>query len=134
MPLVLTEASSLKEWTSTENKHQRYLLSTIVWFIVLTFPVWIEWLGLLWTHTAPIEYYLILVPLSYYAIIVYAPYIGIPWLLVVTCMLIYRVIRWFRKRRILRQTRVTKKERPISKESRPASSERAGCQDFLQDL
>lgn len=85
-------------------------MSNIVWFIVLTFPIWIDWLGLLMTH-APIEYYLILIPFSYYATIVYAPYIGIPWLLVVTCMVIYRVIREFRKRRMLRRTRGTKKER-----------------------
>jgi hypothetical protein len=109
MPLVLTEGSSLKKGTSMENEHQRHRLNTIVWFLVLTFPIWIEWLGLLWTHTAPIEVYLILIPLSYYAIIVYAPYVGIPWFLVVACMLIYQVIKWFRKRRTLKQTRVTKK-------------------------
>lgn len=80
-----------------------------MWFLVLTFPIWIEWLGLLLRYTAPIEVYLIFILLSYYAIIVYAPYVGIPWLLVVACMVIYRAIRWFRKRRMLRQTQVTKK-------------------------
>jgi hypothetical protein len=119
MSLVLTEASILKEGKSRETHDQRHLLSTIVWFVVLTFPIWIDWLGLLMTH-APIEVYLIFIPLSYYAIIVYAPYIGIPWLLVVTCMVIYRVIGWFRKRRMPRLTRGTKKERTKAEDSRAA--------------
>jgi len=112
----------LKEGTSRETHHQRHLLSTIVWFVVLTFPIWIDWLGLLTMH-APIEDYLILIPFSYYATIVYAPYVSIPWLLVVTCMVIYRVIRWFRKRRMLTRTRGTKKERVKAEDSHAASSE-----------
>jgi hypothetical protein len=119
MSLVQTEASILKEGKRRETYDQRHLLSTIVWFAVLTFPIWIDWLGLLTTH-APIEYYLILIPLSYYATIVYAPYIGIPWLFVVTCMVIYRAIVWFRKRRMPRLTRGTKKERTKAEDSHAA--------------
>jgi 1,4-dihydroxy-2-naphthoate octaprenyltransferase len=47
---------------------------------------------------APIAIYLILTMVSYYAIVVYAPYIGIPWLLIVVYMAI-RDYRRYRKRK-----------------------------------
>ena len=47
---------------------------------------------------APIAIYLILIIVSYYAIVVYAPYIGIPWLLIVVYMAM-RDYRGYRKRK-----------------------------------
>jgi hypothetical protein len=78
----------------------------VVWFLVLTFPIWVYWIGAL-TEGAPLEVYLIIIPFSYYAILALAPYIGIPWVLVVILL----VIREFWKRRALRRKmRAEKKE------------------------
>jgi len=63
---------------------------------------------------APMGVYLILILASYYAIVVYAPYIGIPWLLIV----IYMAIRELRKRRQAR------KHGPIAQKKRRGSQPR----------
>jgi hypothetical protein len=74
-------------------------LSKLIWIALLTFPIWLYWVGALINNAnAPIAIYLILIVVSYYAIIVYAPYIGIPWLLIVVYMAI-RAYREYRKRK-----------------------------------
>jgi hypothetical protein len=74
-------------------------LSKLIWIVLLTFPIWLYWIGALtMSAKAPIAIYLILIIVSYYAIVVYAPYIGIPWLLVVVYMAI-RAYRGYRRRK-----------------------------------
>jgi len=74
-------------------------LSKLIWIALLTFPIWLYWIGaLIMNANAPIAIYLILIIVSYYAIVVYAPYIGIPWLLIVAYMAI-RAYRGHRKRK-----------------------------------
>ena len=68
---------------------------SIAWFVLLTFPVWLYWIGAS-LYGAPAWVYLILILASYYAIIVLAPYLGLPWLFLVMLMVAWRF--WKRRR------------------------------------
>jgi hypothetical protein len=104
----MIRANGLKKDTSMRAKHRRHVSNSILWFIVLTFPIWLYWFGAL-AEQAPLEIYLILIPFSYYAILVLAPFIGVPWVLVVICLAIWE----FRKRRALRQSIRAEKKRTV---------------------
>lgn len=67
---------------------------------------------------APLEVYLILIPVAYYAILVLAPYVGVPWVLVV----IYFAIREFKKRRALRQSIRAEQKRTVPEHASAGSS------------
>lgn len=108
----------MKKNTSIGAKHRRHVPNSILWFIVLTFPIWLYWFGAL-AEQAPLEIYLILIPVSYYAILVLAPCIGVPWILVV----IYLAIREFRKRRALRRSIRAEKKRTAPVHASAGSSE-----------
>jgi hypothetical protein len=108
----------LKKDASTGAKHRRHVPDSVVWFVVLTFPIWVYWFGAL-TERAPLEVYLILIPFAYYAILVLAPiYVGIPWVLVV----IFLVIREFRKRWTLRRSIRSEKKGIVPEHSSAGSS------------
>jgi len=113
----------LKEGTIKEAKRRRgHLLNSIIWFIVLTFPIWLYWFGALTleaTTHAPIEIYLILIPASYYAIFALIPYIGVPWLLVV----IFLGIMEIRKRWVRRQIYREEKKGAVAENTSASSSE-----------
>jgi hypothetical protein len=99
--------SCLKKNTSTGAKHLRRVPDSVIWLVVLTFPIWLYWFAVALAGQATLVVYLILMPFAYYAILVLVPYIGIPWVLVVILL----VIREFWKRRALRRnTRPKKKE------------------------
>jgi hypothetical protein len=105
MLLVLIGETTLREGTVKEVKRRREHLNFIIWFIVLTFPIWLYWFGELaveaTTHP-PIEIYLILIPGSYYAIFAFVPRIGVPWLLVVIFLGIMEIRKWWVRRQIYR--------------------------------
>ena len=114
---VLIRANGLKRDTSMGAKHRRHVSNSLLWFIVLTFPIWLYWFGAL-AEQAPLEIYLILIPVSYYAILVLVPYIGVPWVLVV----IYLAIREFRKRRALRRSIRAEKKGTVPEHASAGSS------------
>jgi hypothetical protein len=97
---------------STGAKHGQHVLNSVVWFVVLTFPIWVYWFGAL-TEQAPLEVCLILIPFAYYAILVLAPYVGVPWVPV----LVFLVIREFRKRWALRRSIRSEKKRTVPEHS-----------------
>jgi hypothetical protein len=100
MSQLLIRANGLKKEASTGAKHRRDFPNSILWFIVLTFPIWLYELALLAYEAPYIQIYLILIPASYYVIFARAPYIGVPWILVV----IFLAIMEFKKRRTLRRS------------------------------
>jgi hypothetical protein len=114
---VMIRANGLKKDTSMGAKHRRHVLNSILWFIVLTFPIWLYWFGAL-AERAPLEIYLIFIPVSYYAILVLAPLIGVPWVLVV----IFLAIREFRKRRALKRSIRAEKKRTLPVHASAGSS------------
>jgi hypothetical protein len=113
----MIRANGLKKDTSMGAKHRRHVPNSILWFIVLTFPIWLYWFGAL-AERAPLEIYLIFIPVSYYAILVLAPLIGVPWVLVV----IFLAIREFRKRRALRRSIQAEKKRTVPEDTSAGSS------------
>ena len=113
----MIRANGLKKDASMGAKHRRHVPNSVVWFIVLTFPIWVYWFGAL-AERAPLEIYLILIPVAYYAILVLAPYVGVPWVLVV----IYLVIREFRKRRAVRRSIRAEKKRTVPEHASAGSS------------
>ena len=88
--------------TEEEHKPRRHIPNLIMWFIILTFPIWLIWISVLsieGTTHAPIEIYLILIIAAYYVVFAYVPYIGIPWLLVVMFLAALEIRkRWISKR------------------------------------
>ena len=94
---LLGTDQDLKKDTRVRAKHRRHVSNSIIWFVVLTFPIWLIWF-LAWAEQPPLEIYLVLIPVSYYVILVLAPYIGVPWILVV----LFLATREFRKRMALR--------------------------------
>lgn len=113
---VMIRANGLKRDTSMGAKHRRRVPNSLLWFIVLTFPIWLYWFGAL-AEQAPLEIYLILIPVSYYAILVLAPFIGVPWVLVVICLAIWE----FRKRRALRRSIHAEKKYTVPEHSAGSS-------------
>ena len=107
----------MKKDASMGAKHRRHVPNSVVWFVVLTFPIWVYWFGAL-AQRAPLEIYLILIPVSYYAILVLAPLIGVPWVLVV----IFLAIREFRKRRALKRSIQAEKKRIVPVHASAVSS------------
>jgi hypothetical protein len=118
---VIIRAKGLKKDTSMGAKHRRHVPNSILWFIVLTFPIWLFWFGALTveaTTHAPIEIYFVLIPASYYAIFAYVPYIGFPWVMVVIFFAIFE----FRKRRALRRSIRVEKKRTVPEDASAGSS------------
>lgn len=117
---VIIEESDLKKGAGKEVKSPRHVLKSVMWFIVLTFPIWLFWFGALsveaTTH-APVEIYLILTIFSYYAILILVPFIGIPWLLIVIFLVAMEIRKmWARRRayRVEKNGAATKNTRGVS--------------------
>ena len=113
----MIRANGLKKDASMGAKHRRHVPNSVVWFVVLTFPIWVYWFGAL-AEQASLEVYLILIPVAYYAILVLAPYVGVPWVLVV----IYFAIREFRKRRARKRSIQAEKKRTVPVHASAGSS------------
>ncbi|HXX88246.1 MAG TPA: hypothetical protein VEH86_07380 [Candidatus Acidoferrum sp.] len=106
--------------TAEDHKRRRHILNVIMWFLVLTFPIWLIWISALsieGTTHAPIEIYLILMIAAYYVVFAYVPYIGIPWLLVVMFLAALEI----RKRWISRRIRNAEEKAAPAKNVKTAS-------------
>jgi len=92
----------LKKGADKEVKSPRHVLKSVMWFMVLTFPIWLFWFGALsveaTTH-APVEFYLIFTIFSYFEILTFVPFIGIPWLLIVIFLVAMEVRKMWARRR-----------------------------------